>query len=95
MTAVNGGVTGRDGYILMQALAYAIEAIGRLPERWQEWSNREDMIKLLTAMSDDPDFYRLGARSHLERRGMTMKNGQRVLNDPEPCVIVKLDSVRR
>ena len=46
-------VTGRDNYILMQALGYAIEAIGRLPERWQERSNREDMIELLAAMSDN------------------------------------------
>jgi hypothetical protein len=95
MTAVNGSVTGRDGYVVMGALGYAIEAIGRLPERWQESSIRDDMIKLLAAMSDYPDFYRLTARSHLQRRYLTVKNGQLVLKDPEPCVIVNLDSVRQ
>jgi hypothetical protein len=88
-------VTGRDNYILMQALGYAIEAIGRLPERWQEWSNREDMIKLLAAMSDNPDFYRLVARAHLERRGLIMKDGQLVLKDRPPGVVVGMDGVVR
>jgi hypothetical protein len=96
MTAVAAGsVTGRDNYIMMNALAYAIEAISRLPEQWQERSDQKDMIALLDAMSDEADFYRIGARGHLQRRGTTMKNGQRVLNDPEPCVIVRLDGVRR
>jgi hypothetical protein len=36
-------ITGRDGYILAQALAYAITAIERLPEQLREYSNQEDM----------------------------------------------------
>jgi hypothetical protein len=36
-------ITGRDGYILAKSLAYAITAIKMLPERWQEWSDKEDM----------------------------------------------------
>jgi hypothetical protein len=96
MTAVvAGSVTGRDNYIIMNALAYAIEAISRLPERWQERSDQKDMIALLDAMSDQPDFFRIGARGHLQRRGTTMKDGQRVLNELEPCVVVRLDGVRR
>ena len=86
-------VTGRDNYILMQALGYAIEAIGRLPERWQERSNREDMIKLLAAMSDNPEFYRLVARAHLQRRGLTMKDGELVIADLKPGVVVGMDGV--
>jgi len=95
MTAVNGSVTGRDGSVMMGALGYAIEAIGRLPERWQESSIRDDMIKLLAAMSDYPDFYRLTARSHLERRYLTVRDGQLVIADPTPCVVVGIDGVPR
>jgi hypothetical protein len=40
-------VTGRDDYIMLQALAYAITAIEQRPERFQEWSNKEDMKLLL------------------------------------------------
>lgn len=40
-------VTGRDGYIMAQALAYAILTIEALPEPQQEWSNKEDMKRLL------------------------------------------------
>jgi hypothetical protein len=36
----------RDRYIIKMALAYAIEAIDRLPKRWQS-SVRDDMLKLL------------------------------------------------
>jgi len=68
-------VTGRDYSILVKALAYAIEAIDRLPQRWQERSDQKDMIALLDAMSDQPDFFRIGARGHLQRRGTTMKDG--------------------
>ena len=45
-------VTGRDGYIIAQALAYAIEAIGALPPERREESNRTDMKRLLDAMID-------------------------------------------
>jgi hypothetical protein len=69
-----GSVTGRDNYIMMNALAYAIEAISRLPEQWQERSDQMDMIALLDAMSDEADFYRIGARGHLQCRGTTVKN---------------------
>jgi hypothetical protein len=90
-----GSVTGRDRYTMMNALAYAIEAISLLPEQWQERSNQKDMIALLDAMSGEADFYRIGARGHLQRRGVTVKNGQLVLKDLEPSVVVNLDSVRR
>jgi hypothetical protein len=63
------GVTGRDGMILCKALAYAITAIEHLPDRWQEWSDKEDMRMLLHAMTQQADYYFVGARSHLERRG--------------------------
>jgi hypothetical protein len=96
MTAVTAdSVTGRDGSILVKALAYAIEAIDRLPQQWQEWSDQREMIALLNAMSDQPDFFRIGARGHLLRRGTTMQDGKRVLNELDPCVVVRLDGVRR
>jgi len=40
-------VTGRDGSIIVKALAYAIETIERLPEDEQEWSDNEDMKSCL------------------------------------------------
>jgi hypothetical protein len=49
------GVTGRDGYILKQALAYAIAADAGLPEELQSPSNRADMLALLTALFRDKD----------------------------------------
>lgn len=44
------GITGRDGFIIAKALAYAIEANGALPEHLQEWSDCEDMKKIFEAM---------------------------------------------
>jgi hypothetical protein len=43
--------TGRDGYLLLQALAYTILTIEALPESQQEWSNKEDMKFLLDELS--------------------------------------------
>ncbi len=45
-----GGITGRDGYIIGQALAIGIETISSLPESRQERSNCEDMRKLFAAL---------------------------------------------
>ena len=45
-----GSITGRDGYIVAKALAYAIETISSLPERRQEWSDCEDMKRIFEAM---------------------------------------------
>ena len=44
-------ITGRDSYIIVKALAYAIEAIDRLPFDAQERSDREDMIALLERLA--------------------------------------------
>ena len=62
-------VTGRDGYIMIQALCYAIAAIERLPEHRQEGSNHADMIELLHAKCPDKrtrDLLFHEAVSHLE-----------------------------
>ncbi len=45
MTTEN--ITGRDGYIIAQALMYAIAVIDRLPPHEQEVSNRDDMMAIL------------------------------------------------
>ena len=42
-------ITGRDGYIISQALAYAYAVIPHLPELYREESNREDMLEILKA----------------------------------------------
>ena len=47
-----GTITGRDGYIVAKALAYAIEVIAALPDKRRELSDRRDMRKILhTAFS--------------------------------------------
>ncbi len=83
-------ITGRDGYIFCTALAYAIIAIERLPERWQERSDKEDMKKLLEAATSTPDYYLLQARSHLEQRGLTIdEDGELGLADPGSGVVIQ------
>lgn len=49
MSRKQTSVTGRDGYEITKALAYATEIISLLPERWQEFSDCCDMKKLLRA----------------------------------------------
>lgn len=83
-------VTGRDGYIIRKALAYAIETIERLPERWQEWSDKEDMKTLLAALTEQGDFYRTGALAHIERRGIAVEEGRAVLAPRDPATVVAL-----
>jgi hypothetical protein len=56
-------VTGRDGYIIAKALAYAISVIDALPQGRQEGSDREDMARLLAAMRSN--HLMGGARAHL------------------------------
>jgi hypothetical protein len=75
-------VTGRDGYIVCKALAYAIAAIEHLPERWQEHSDKEDMRALLNAFARHrSQYFMTGAQAHLERRGVTAVDGQIALAD--------------
>lgn len=58
-------ITGRDTDVVRKALAYAIEAIDRLPQRWQESSDRDDMVMLLEALGD-AELHRYDARLHLK-----------------------------
>jgi hypothetical protein len=61
-------ITGRDGYIELQALAYAIVAIELRPTRYQEWSNREDMVLVFQHLCPYPKERTAllnGARAHL------------------------------
>jgi hypothetical protein len=65
------GITGRDGYIIAQALAYAVEAIAALPDKWLERSNLEDMKCILAATTDEwtAQHLREGACRHLFHPG--------------------------
>jgi hypothetical protein len=65
-----GGITGRDGYLVLQAFAYAILTIERLPDEQQEWSNKEQMKILLDLWSrgHSEDFLD-NARFHIDRSG--------------------------
>ena len=42
-------ITGRDDYIISQALIYAIARIQSLPDKKQEWSNMCDMCAIARA----------------------------------------------
>lgn len=70
-------ITGRDSSIIAKALAYAIECINRLPDSWQEVSDQSDMETLLIAMCGEgwAKHVRVCARSHIERRGIVVKDG--------------------
>lgn len=48
-------ITGRDGLITLQALAYAIAAIQSLPREKQSWSNCQDMILMFNTMTPTPE----------------------------------------
>jgi hypothetical protein len=61
-------VTGRDGYLICQALGYAITAIEALPDEFQERSNARDMRQLLSYLTKRHDHFLLNARKHLEQR---------------------------
>jgi hypothetical protein len=67
--AAGKDITGRDHYIVCKALAYAIEAIDRLPSEWQEGSDRDDMLQLLEAMSLHANRDRHFAAGHLTATG--------------------------
>ena len=84
-------ITGRDSLIVAKALAYAIESIERLPQRWQEWSDKEDMVLLLDAVQGPKGARRCRtlARSHLERCGLTVRSGDVELADRKPGTIVE------
>jgi hypothetical protein len=58
----------RQCYVMTQALALAIEAIDRLPEKWQQKSDRDDMIRLLNALWPGDDSWRVAARNRLALR---------------------------
>lgn len=45
--SADGGITGRDNYIILKALAYAIAVIEALPIERQEGSDCADMRDLL------------------------------------------------
>ena len=65
-------ITGRDGYVIAKALAYAIEAIAALPEERQELGDQDDMKAILEAMyPGDGQLAHLiqGARAHLTGEG--------------------------
>ena len=49
-------VTGRDGLIQAQALAYAIVALERVPELRRPRSNKEDMFRLLRSIAPDEGY---------------------------------------
>jgi hypothetical protein len=96
----DGPITGRghmrDLYVLCKALAYAIETIEKLPPRWQEWSDKEDMKLLLDHMTSNPgigltsEYYHLIARSHIEHRPINMNDGNMTLGPRETADVVPL-----
>jgi hypothetical protein len=68
-------VTGRDAFIVAQALAYAAEAIDRLPLERRQQSHRADMLRLLDhiAPGDAANYFR--AEAYRVIGGVDMSSG--------------------
>jgi hypothetical protein len=65
---IESDVTGRDSYIIVKALAYAIATIEGLPECRQEVSDCEDMAALLKALCPNEaqrNYVVFGVRAHM------------------------------
>ncbi|HUK07777.1 MAG TPA: hypothetical protein VLX09_07930 [Stellaceae bacterium] len=73
LTTKRKSVTGRDTYILTQALAYAIALIDALPPDRQESSNRDDMIRLIRYLAPDERTRKLHAHNVRAHCGEAMK----------------------
>jgi hypothetical protein len=43
-------VTGRDAYIMVEALTFAVEALGKLPVEFRPTNNIDDMKRLIDAL---------------------------------------------
>jgi hypothetical protein len=57
-TAARGQVTGRDGYIIAQAIYWFIREQQKLPKEQFEWSNTEDAkLLLLTQFPGADQFF--------------------------------------
>jgi hypothetical protein len=80
-----GGLTGRDGYIIRQALAYAIETIAALPPEYQEYSNRCDMLAILYASTGAlmAGHLRENVARHLFHEGSSLKRNTAIDLVPE------------
>jgi hypothetical protein len=61
----HGGVTGRDGDIIAEALHLAIRATGAMPASQQDEAKRNDMIDLLAVIRIPP--IRRGSASDIAR----------------------------
>jgi hypothetical protein len=77
-------ITGRDGYIVMRALGYAIVAIGMQLPRWQEWSDRADMLRILEEWESVPDssYFITNAAAHLQHHDVPVDDGKLILAEP-------------
>jgi hypothetical protein len=74
---MSNSITGRDAYIVAQALVYASEFLACLPIRLDEPSNRADMDDLLSAKLDDPSLveaYRRAAQEKLAAVNLTRRH---------------------
>lgn len=69
---VPASLTGRDGYLVLQALAYAITTIEALPEDWQERSNAEQMKQLLDSWGRSNPYYIENAQRHISGRAQPL-----------------------
>ncbi len=56
-------ITGRDGYIMAEALILAINAIDSMDADTRPYSNRDDMMKLLFALRPDQTSWTVIANS--------------------------------
>jgi hypothetical protein len=67
-----GTQSGRDLHLALQALAYTILSIETRPEPQQEWSNKEQLTKLLHAWSHGySEYFFDNARPHINRNAFS------------------------
>jgi hypothetical protein len=53
-------ITGRDGYIIVEALTFAVEALSKLPTEFRPDNNIDDMKRLIeAAVKQDTNLGRL------------------------------------
>jgi hypothetical protein len=72
-------MTIRESYVTAKALAYAIKTIESLPVKWQEWSDAQDMKRVLheyfpvweTLVTNDANRHIDGAKKRKEPRRLT------------------------
>ena len=81
-------ITGRDRAIIARALAVALEALSRAPDKSRPESEMRDMEVLLAHYAGtSAEVWRTEARALLSRRALTVEIGKLAVAPPEGAVV--------